>query len=83
MDTRWEAEHFMLFSCFSGYKQTVLIPILSNISRRKSNQTMKFDQLIECNMKIIFLEKSFAKWDAETSPRLFYEKLKLRISLVV
>ena len=38
---------------------------------------MKFGQLIECNMKIIFLEKSFAKHDAETSPRPFSEKLKL------
>ena len=44
---------------------------------------MKFGQLIECNMKIIFLERSFAKRDAETSPRPFSEKLKLSISLIV
>ena len=44
---------------------------------------MKFGQLIECNMKIIFIEKSFAKWDAETSPRTFSEKLKLSIFLTV
>ena len=44
---------------------------------------MKFGQLIECKMKIIFLEKSFAKRDAETIPRPFSEKLKLSISLIV
>ena len=32
-------------------------------------------------MKNIFLEKSYAKCDEETSPRLFSEKLKLSISL--
>ena len=54
--------------------QTIVIHVLPNISKRKGCQTMKFGQLIECNMKIIFLEKSFAKCDAETSPRLFSEK---------
>ena len=55
--------------------------ILPNISRSKGNQTMKFGQLIECNMKNIFLEKSYKKCDGETSPRSFPEKLKLCISL--
>ena len=32
-------------------KQTVAIHILPNISRSKDNQAMKFDQLIEYNMK--------------------------------
>ena len=53
-----------------GY-QTIVIHILPNISRSKGNQTMKFGQLIECNMEIIFLEKSFTKCDAETSRRPF------------
>ena len=61
-----------------GYK----IHILLNISRSKGKQTMKFGQLIECHMKIIFLEKSFAQCDTETSPRSFSEKLKLSISVV-
>ena len=56
--------------------------MLPNISRSKGNQTMKFRQLIVFNMKIIFLEKSYAKCDAETSPRPFSEKLKLSISLM-
>ena len=37
-------------------KQTIAIHILSNISRSKSNRTMKFGQLIECNMRNIFLK---------------------------
>ena len=42
---------------------------------------MKFDQLIECNMIDIFLEKSYTKCDRETSLRSFPEKLKLSIYL--
>ena len=55
--------------------------MLPNISRSKDNQTMKFGQLIECNMRNIFLEKSYTKCDGETSPRPFSEKLKLSISM--
>ena len=62
-------------------EQTVVTHILPNISRSKFNQTMKFDQLTECNMRNIFLEKSYTKCDGETSPRPFSEKLKLSISL--
>ena len=58
-----------------------VIHVLANISRSKGNQTMKFGQLIECNMRNIFLEKSYTKCGGETSPRLFSEKLKLSISL--
>ena len=62
-------------------QQTIVIHMLPNISRSKGNQTMKFGQLIECNMSNIFLEKSYTKWDGETSTRPFSEKLKLSISL--
>ena len=55
--------------------------MLPNISRSKDNQTMKFGQLIECNMRNIFLEKSYTKCDGEASPRPFSEKLKLSISM--
>ena len=48
--------------------------------KKKGNQTMKFGQLIECNMPNIFLEISYTKCAGETSPRPFSEKLKLRIS---
>ena len=40
-------------------KQIIAIHILLNISRSKGNQTMKFGQLTEYNMRNIFLEKSF------------------------
>ena len=42
---------------------------------------MKFGQLIEYNTRNIFLEKSYRECGGETSPRLFFEKLKLSISL--
>ena len=38
--------------------QTIAIQILPDILRSKGSQTMKFVQLIECNMRNIFLEKS-------------------------
>ena len=63
-----------------GY-QAIVTHILPNIARSKGNQKIKFGQLIECNMRTIFLEKSYTKCDGETSPRPFSEKLKLSISL--
>ena len=38
-------------------KKTITINILSNISRSKDNQAMRFGQLINYNMRNIFLEK--------------------------
>ena len=61
--------------------KTIVIHIMPNISKSKGNQTMKFGQLIEYNMRNIFLEKSYTKCGGETSPRPFSEKLKLNISL--
>ena len=37
-------------------KQIIAINILPNISRSKSNQTMKFGQLIEYDMETFFLK---------------------------
>ena len=62
-------------------KQIIAIHMLSNVSRSKAKQTMKFGQLIEYNMRNIFLEKSFTKCDRETIPRHFSKKSKLSISL--
>ena len=58
-----------------------IIHIIPNISRSEDNQTMKFGQLTECNMRNIFLEKSYTKCDGETSLRPFSEKWELGISL--
>ena len=60
-------------------KQTIIIHILPNTSRSKSILTMKFGQLIEYNMRNIFLEKFYAKLDGETVPRPFSKKSKLSI----
>ena len=38
-------------------EQTVVIHILPSILRSKGNQSMKFDQLIEFNMRNNFLKK--------------------------
>ena len=54
---------------------------MPNISRNKGNQTMKFSQLIEYNMRNISVENSFTKCGGETIPRPFSKKLKLSISL--
>ena len=55
--------------------------ILPNISRSKGNQTVKFGQLIECNMRNIFLKKLYTIFGGETITRLFFKKSKLTISL--
>ena len=62
-------------------QQTIAIHILPNISRSKSKQAMKFGQLIEYNMKNIFVEKSYTKCAGETIPRPLSKKSKLSISL--
>ena len=43
----------------------------TNISRSKDNQTMKFGQLIEYNMKNISSKKSYINCGGETIPRYF------------
>ena len=55
-------------------QQINVIHILTNISRIKSNQTMKFGQSIDYNMRTIFLQQSYAKCGVETSPRPFSKK---------
>ena len=50
-------------------KQIIAIHILSNISKSKGNQKMKFGQLKECNMWNLFL--SYTKCDRETIPDPF------------
>ena len=49
---------FSKFVTSSTEKQIIAIDILLNISRNEGNQAMKFSQLIEYNMRNIFLEKS-------------------------
>ena len=63
-----------------GWK-TIAIHVFINISRSKGNQAMKFGQLIEYNMRNIFIEKSYTNCGRETIPRSFSRKSKLNISL--
>ena len=50
------------------------------IARAAKQQTVKFSLSIE-PMRNIFLEKSYTKWDLETSPGPFSEKSKLGIAI--
>ena len=65
----------------TGKQITQIMRILPNISRNKSKHAVKFDQLIEYNMRNIFLEKSYTKWGGDASPRPLYKKSKFSISL--
>ena len=51
------------------------------MSRNKDNQAMKFDQLMEYDMRNIFVKKSYPNCAGETNPRLLSKKSKLSISL--
>ena len=58
-------------------QQIMTIHILSNISRSKSNQAIKFGELMKDNMRNIFPQKC-RKWGREANSRLlfvFKEKL--------
>ena len=56
-------------------KQTIAKHIiLPNISRSKGNQTKKFSQLIHCNMRNNFLEKSYTKMVEKLFPDPFVQK---------
>ena len=64
-----------------SWKETIAIHILSNTLRSKGNQAMKFGQLIEHNMRNIFVEKSYTKCAGQIIPIPLSKKSKLRISL--
>ena len=59
-------------------KQTIAIHKLPNISRGKGNQTMKFAQLIKCNIINIFLENHTQKCGGETLLKPFSKKIKIK-----
>ena len=54
-------------------QQTIIIHILPNISRSKGNQTIKFGQLIECNMKTFFLKNYTQNLVEKLVPHTFLE----------
>ena len=52
--------------------QTITINILPDISKSKDNQTMKFGQLIEYNVRNIVLEKSCSNQGKETNSKALF-----------
>ena len=67
----WKDRLISKFMTSQSGKQRIAIHILSNISCSKGNQTIKFDQLIECSMRNTFLEKSKIKFAGEAIPNHF------------
>ena len=63
-----------------GY-QTIAIHVLTNISRSKDKHALKTGQLLEYDLRNIFLEKSYAKYGWETISIPFSKKPILSISL--
>ena len=47
----------------TGYLTIKMHMCIAGYLRKKSNETVKFGQLTEYNMRIIFLEKSCTKYD--------------------
>ena len=54
-------------------QQIITTHILLDVSKIKSNDTLKFGQLVEHNMSNGFLEKLYTKCGAEANPRPFYK----------
>ena len=84
VETRLDQKDKVIFKIYdiTTSLKTIKIHILSSISRNKSNQTMKFGQLIEYFKRNIFLQKSCRKWGRETS-LCFLRKLYMRQKQVV
>ena len=55
-------------------QQTIAVRLLPNISRNKSDQTMKFGQAIDHNKWNIFIQKLCRKWGKETRPLFIFKK---------
>ena len=62
-------------------QQIIKIHILTNTSKSKGNQTVKFGQLIEYNINIFFLKNHSENAVEKLVPDPFLKKSKLRISL--
>ena len=76
----WKNSLIRKIKLISKFVTSIAKHIFTNVSRTKGNQAMKFCQLVEQNMRKIFLEKSYTKFGGGTSPKSFSEKSKLSIS---
>ena len=73
------------FITSSTLKQIIKIQILTNTSRSNDNKTMKLGQLIEYNVKNIFLQNSCTKWGTKTSfrPLFVFKKASYKVKASV
>ena len=69
--------NFKIYTSQTG-KQVTTIHVLTDVSKSKGKQAMKFGQLIEYNMRNIFLEKSYTKCSGETIPKPFLKKIRIK-----
>ena len=69
----------LTFYDITAWLNKLLIHILTNI---KGNETMKFGQLIECNMRNIFLQKSYTKQVEKLVPDPFLKNENLAHLLI-
>ena len=69
--------NFQIYDVTNWIIKTIVIHILPELARSKGNQTMEFGQLIEYNMRNIFLENLCTKCGEETSPRSFFKNIKI------
>ena len=58
-------------------KQTNAINKLRNISRYRINQTMEYGQLVEYNIRNIYLNRSYTKCGGNTIPKVFSKNSNL------
>ena len=62
----------------SSGRQIITIHKLPNISRNKDNQAMQFGQLIEYNVRNIFLQSHAENEGQRQVPEIFLENLYLK-----
>ena len=62
-------------------KKAIATNLFPNMSRSKGNQAMKVGQLIEYNIRNMFVEKLYTKCGGETIPWSWCKKSKLSMSL--
>ena len=60
-------------------KQTIAIHTLSNISRIKDNQAMKFGQLIEYDMKNTFLKNHTQNVVKKKNKKNFFWRVRVQL----
>ena len=75
--------NFKIYDVTDWKRKQITIHIFSYISKSRSVQSMKFDQLTEYNVRNIFLQKSCRKWcrEHQTSIQtsLFFKKALHRV----